>query len=168
MSSYDPYLPLIELVERIRRRQLSPVELLHGCLDRIERHNGALNAIVTLHAERALAAAREAEQRVMRGEDLGPLGGIPFAVKDLEDVAGMRTTYGSRLFADNVATADSLNVARLRAAGAYPIGKTNTPEFGAYMQTSNALFGATRNPWNLVRTPGGSSGGAAAALVGGL
>jgi aspartyl-tRNA(Asn)/glutamyl-tRNA(Gln) amidotransferase subunit A len=168
MSVLPPHAPLTELVARIRRRELSPVELLQRCLDRVDRHNGALNAIVTLHADRALAAARDAEQRLMRGEDLGPLGGVPFAVKDLEDVAGMRTTYGSPLFADNVASADSIQVARLRAAGAYPIGKTNTPEFGAYMQTSNNVFGATRNPWNLERTPGGSSGGAAAALVGGL
>ena len=165
---HDPYLPLTELVARIRRRELSPVELMQACLDRIARHNGALNAIVTLHAERALADARAAEQRLMRGEDLGPLGGVPLAVKDLEDVAGMRTTYGSPLFADNVAAEDSLNVARLRAAGAIPLGKTNTPEFGAYMQTDNPVFGPTRNPWNLERTPGGSSGGAAAALVGGL
>lgn len=159
---------LIELVERIRRRELSPVEVLRGYLDRIERHNPALNAIVILDADQALDAARAAEQRLMRGEDLGPLGGVPFAVKDLEDVAGMRTTFGSPLFADNVARDDSINVARLRAAGAHPIGKTNTPEFGAYMQTSNAVFGATRNPWHLERTPGGSSGGSAAALVAGL
>jgi aspartyl-tRNA(Asn)/glutamyl-tRNA(Gln) amidotransferase subunit A len=164
----DPHLSLVELVERIRRRELSPVEVLTGCLERIERHNGALNALVALHADRALDAARAAEQRLMRGEDLGPLGGVPFAVKDLEDVAGMRTTYGSPLYVDNLASADSLNVARLRAAGAHPIGKTNTPEFGAYMQTDNRVFGPTRNPWNLDRTPGGSSGGAAAALVGGL
>ena len=159
---------LTELVDRIRRRELSPVEVLRACLDRIERHNPALNAIVILDAERALAAARVAEQRLMAGEDLGPLGGVPFAVKDLEDVAGMRTTFGSPLFVDNVAADDSINVARLRAAGAHPIGKTNTPEFGAYMQTSNAVFGATRNPWHLERTPGGSSGGSAAALVAGL
>lgn len=164
----DPHLPLTELVDRLRRRELSPVELLTGCLERIERYNGELNAMVSLHADRAMDDARAAEQRLMRGEDLGPLGGVPFAVKDLEDVAGMRTTYGSPLFVDNVASADSLNVARLRAAGAYPIGKSNTPEFGAYMQTANNVFGATRNPWNLERTPGGSSGGAAAALVGGL
>jgi aspartyl-tRNA(Asn)/glutamyl-tRNA(Gln) amidotransferase subunit A len=168
MAPLLTHMPLTELVERIRRRDVSPVEVLQGCLDRIERHNGALNAIVALHADRALDAARDAEQRLMRGEDLGPLGGVPFAVKDLEDVAGMRTTYGSPLFVDNVAAADSINVARLRAAGAYPIGKTNTPEFGAYMQTSNSVFGATRNPWKLDRTPGGSSGGSAAALVGGL
>src|SRR6476646_5873206 len=116
MGPLPPHTPLTELVARIRRRDVSPVEVLRGCLDRIERHNGALNAIVALHADRALDAARDAEQRLMRGEDLGPLGGVPFAVQDLEDVAGMRTTYGSPLFVDNVAAADSINVARLRAA----------------------------------------------------
>jgi Asp-tRNA(Asn)/Glu-tRNA(Gln) amidotransferase A subunit family amidase len=159
---------LIELGASIRSRRLSPVELLRACLERIDRFNGELNAIVTLDRERALADAAAIERRLAAGEDPGPLAGIPFAVKDLEDVAGMRTTFGSPLFADNVARADSINVARLRAAGAYPIGKANTPEFGAYMQTSNSVFGATRNPWNLDRTPGGSSGGSAAALVGGL
>jgi Asp-tRNA(Asn)/Glu-tRNA(Gln) amidotransferase A subunit family amidase len=168
MPGHDSHSSLTDLATRIRRRELSPVELLRHCLERIDRHNGALNAIVTLDAERALDAARAAEQRLMRGEDLGPLGGIPLAVKDLEDVAGMRTTFGSPLFADNVAIEDSINVARLRAAGAVPIGKTNTPEFGAYMQTDNRVFGPTRNPWHRERTPGGSSGGAAAALVGGL
>jgi aspartyl-tRNA(Asn)/glutamyl-tRNA(Gln) amidotransferase subunit A len=165
---FDPHLPLTELVHRIKSRQISPVEVLRVYLDRIERFNGELNAIVTLDAERAMREARGMEQRLMAGEDLGPLAGIPFAAKDLEDVGGMVTTFGSPLFIDNIAPADSLNVARLRAAGGYPIGKTNTPEFGAYMQTSNAVFGATRNPWNLERTPGGSSGGAAAALVAGL
>lgn len=165
---FDPYLPMVELVGHIRARRLSPREVLRGYLDRIERYNGELNAIISLSIDRAEAAAGEMEERLMRGADLGPLGAIPFAVKDLEDVAGMVTTFGSPLFTDNVAACDSINVARLRAAGAYPIGKTNTPEFGAYMQTSNAVFGPTRNPWNLERTPGGSSGGAAAALVGGL
>jgi Asp-tRNA(Asn)/Glu-tRNA(Gln) amidotransferase A subunit family amidase len=164
----DPHTPLTELVALIQRQQLSPVEVLRVYLDRIERYNGELNAIVTLHADRALEEARALERRIVAGDDPGPLAGVPFAVKDLEDVAGMRTTFGSLLFRDNVAARDSLQVARLRAAGAYPIGKSNTPEFGAYMQTSNPLFGPTRNPWNLERTPGGSSGGAAAALVGGL
>jgi Asp-tRNA(Asn)/Glu-tRNA(Gln) amidotransferase A subunit family amidase len=161
-------LSLIELVDRIRTRQISPVEVLRDYLDRIERFNGALNAVVTLDAAPALDAARAIERRIMAGEALGPLVGVPFGVKDLEDVAGMRTTFGSPLFEHNVAERDSINVARLRAAGAYPIGKTNTPEFGAYMQTSNPVFGATHNPWNLERTPGGSSGGSAAALVAGL
>jgi Asp-tRNA(Asn)/Glu-tRNA(Gln) amidotransferase A subunit family amidase len=165
---FDPHTPLAELVALMKRRELSPVEVLRAYLDRIERYNGELNAIVALYPERALEEARGLERRIAAGEDPGPLAGVPFAVKDLEDVAGMRTTFGSPLFRDNVAVRDSLNVARLRAAGAYPIGKSNTPEFGAYMQTSNALFGPTRNPWHLERTPGGSSGGAAAALVGGL
>jgi len=164
----DPHMPLTDLVASIKRKQLSPVEVLRVYLDRIDRFNGELNAIVTLHPERALDAARALERRIMAGEDPGGLAGVPFAVKDLEDVGGMLTTFGSPLFRDNVAERDSINVARLRAAGAYPIGKSNTPEFGAYMQTSNAVFGPTRNPWNLERTPGGSSGGAAAALVGGL
>jgi aspartyl-tRNA(Asn)/glutamyl-tRNA(Gln) amidotransferase subunit A len=166
--TFNPHLPLTELVDLIRRKHLSPVEVLRAYLDRIDRFNGELNAIVTLHADRALDAARGLERRIVAGEEVGPLGGVPFAVKDLEDVGGMLTTFGSPLFRDHLAERDSINVERLRAAGAHPIGKSNTPEFGAYMQTSNALFGATRNPWNLERTPGGSSGGAAAALVGGL
>ena len=101
------------------------------------------------------------------GEPRGVLHGLPIAVKDLEDTAGMRTTYGSPLFASHVPDADSLLVERLRAAGAIVIGKTNTPEFGAGSQTFNAVFGATRNPWDLSRTPGGSSGGAAAAVASG-
>ncbi|MEO8601996.1 MAG: amidase [bacterium] len=166
--SFDPHLPLTELVAKIKAKQLSPTEVLQAYLLRIERFNGELNAVVTLDPERALAEAHAVEQRLARGEDVGPLAGVPFAAKDLENVGGMRTTYGSPLFADHVPAEDSINVARLRAAGAIIVGKTNTPEFGAYMQSSNAVFGATRNPWNLERTPGGSSGGAAAALVGGL
>ena len=166
--NFDALMPMTELADAIASKRVSPVEVLHVYLDRIERFNGELNAVVTLHADRALDEARALEQRLVRGEKLGPLGGLPFAVKDLEDVAGMLTTYGSPLYTDNVATRDSLQVERLRGGGAYPIGKTNTPEFGAYMQTSNPVFGATRNPWNLERTPGGSSGGAAAALVAGL
>jgi Asp-tRNA(Asn)/Glu-tRNA(Gln) amidotransferase A subunit family amidase len=166
--AFDPHMSLTDLVDHITSKRLSPVEVLRAYLDRIERFNGELNAFVTLHADRALDAARVLERQIGRGEPVGLLAGVPFGVKDLEDVGGMLTTYGSPLFADNVAERDSINVARLRAAGAYPIGKTNTPEFGAYMQTSNELFGPTRNPWNLERTPGGSSGGAASALVGGL
>ena len=166
--SFDPHTPLTELADAIRAKRLSPVEVLEAYLRRIERFDGELNSIVTLDADRAMDEARAVEKRLGRGEDVGPLAGVPFAVKDLEDVAGMRTTYGSPLFADNVAERDSLQVERLRGAGAVVIGKTNTPEFGAYMQTSNSVFGATRNPWNRERTPGGSSGGAAAALVAGL
>lgn len=166
--SFDPYAPLTELVASIKKRDLSPVEVLETYLQRIERFNPELNAIVTLHADRAIDEARALKNRIVAGEDPGPLAGVPFAVKDLEDVGGMVTTFGSPLFKDNVAPQDSIQVERLRAAGAFPIGKTNTPEFGAYMQTSNNVFGPTRNPWNLERTPGGSSGGSSAALVGGL
>jgi aspartyl-tRNA(Asn)/glutamyl-tRNA(Gln) amidotransferase subunit A len=166
--SFDPFMPLSDLVTSIKKKDLSAVEVLKVYLQRIERFNPELNAIVTLHADRALDEARRLESRIVAGEDVGPLAGVPFAVKDLEDVAGMVTTFGSPLFTANVAEQDSIQVERLRAAGAFPVGKTNTPEFGAYMQTSNKVFGATRNPWNLERTPGGSSGGSAAALVAGL
>lgn len=166
--TFDAFTPAYEIADRIGRGELSPVDVMQAYLMRIERFNPELNAIVALHADRALDAARQAERRLARGEALGPLGGLPFAVKDLEDVAGMRTTHGSPLFREHVAAADSINVERMRRAGAIPIGKTNTPEFGAYMQTSNQVYGTTRNPWNPARTPGGSSGGSAAALVSGM
>jgi aspartyl-tRNA(Asn)/glutamyl-tRNA(Gln) amidotransferase subunit A len=166
--TFDPFMSASVLADRVNAGEISPVEVMETYLRRIERHNEELNAIVTLHADRALEEARVAERRIAAGEKLGPLAGLPFAVKDLEDVAGMVTTHGSPLYRDHLAARDSINVARMRAAGAIPIGKSNTPEFGAYMQTSNAVFGTTRNPWNLARTPGGSSGGSAAALVAGL
>jgi len=167
-AAFDPHAPLVDLVELVRHKELSPLEVLDTYLARIERFNPELNAIVILDAERARREARELGERLARGDDVGPLAGMPLAVKDLEDVGGMRTTHGSPLFAEHVAARDSINVARLRAAGAIVVGKSNTPEFGAYMQSSNPVFGATRNPWNLERTPGGSSGGSAAALVAGL
>jgi len=166
--AFDPHTPLVDLVDLVHRRQLSPLEVLDTYLQRIERFNPQLNAIVTLDTERARSEARALGERLARGETAGPLAGMPLAVKDLEDVGGMRTTHGSPLYANNVAPRDSINVERLRAAGAIVVGKANTPEFGAYMQTSNPVFGITRNPWNLQRTPGGSSGGSAAALVAGL
>jgi amidase len=147
-----------DLAAAIRAREVTPREVVAAHLERIEELNPQVNAIVTqLEPEQALAAADAAPP--------GPLQGLPIAVKDLEDTAGMRTTYGSRLFADHVPTQDSLLVERLRRAGAVIIGKTNTPEFGAGSQTFNAVFGATRNPHDLSRTPGGSSGGAAAAVA---
>jgi amidase len=153
-----------ELAEGIRSRRFSAREAMEAHLARIEAVNPRLNAIVTLDAEGALAAADAAD----RGAPAGPLHGVPVAVKDLEDTAGMRTTYGSRLFADHVPAADSIVVERWRRAGAIVIGKTNTPEFGAGSQTFNEVFGATRNPYDLERTPGGSSGGAAAAVTAGM
>jgi amidase len=154
-----------ELAAGIRAREFSAREVMASHLERIAAVNPRVNAIVTLlDPEQALAAADAAD----RAEPRGVLHGLPIAVKDLEDTAGMRTTYGSPLFADNVPEQDSLLVERLRRAGAIVIGKTNTPEFGAGSQTFNPVFGTTRNPYDLSRTPGGSSGGAAAAVASGM
>jgi amidase len=154
-----------ELAARIRRKQLSARELLEAHLTRIERVNPTVNAIVTLVPEMARAWAKAADERQARGEPLGVLHGLPVAHKDLVDTAGIRTTKGSRLYANNVPAADALIVKRIRAAGAITIGKTNTPEFGAGSNTFNEVFGATRNSYNLQKTVGGSSGGAACALT---
>jgi amidase len=162
------FTPAVELARRLRARELSARELLDAYLDRIHRVNPALNAIVTLAEEQAARQAAEADTAAARGAALGPLHGLPIAVKDLADTAGIRTTYGSVLFADHVPDADAPHVAALRSAGAVIIGKTNTPEFGAGSQTFNRVFGVTRNPWNTELTPGGSSGGAAAAVAAGL
>jgi amidase len=156
------------LATRIARRELSAAEVVRAHLARIDEVNAGINAIVTLDPQGALAAAAEADRRLLRGEPVGPLHGLPIAVKDLEDTAGMRTTYGSPIFRDHVPETDTLLVARLRRAGAIVIGKTNTSEFGAGSQTFNAVFGATRNPFDRSRTAGGSSGGAAAAVAGGM
>jgi aspartyl-tRNA(Asn)/glutamyl-tRNA(Gln) amidotransferase subunit A len=137
-------------------------------LQRIADLNPRVNAFVALDEQRALAEAASQTQRIARGEALGPLGGIPFGVKDLEDAAGFITTHGSRAFRDNMRDRDSVQVERLREAGAIVIGKTNTPEFGHTGLTDNELFGVTRNPWDLERTPGGSSGGSAAAIASGM
>jgi amidase len=156
------------LAEKIRRRELSATEVVRAHLARIDEANPELNAIVTLDREGALTAAEEADRRLARGETAGPLHGLPIAVKDLEDTAGMRTTYGSPIYREHVPTADTLLVERLRRAGAILIGKTNTSEFGAGSQTFNPVFGATRNPFDRTRTAGGSSGGAAAAVAAGM
>jgi amidase len=152
------------LAARLRSREVSAGEVMRAHLARIDAVNPELNAIVTLDREGALAAADAADRR----EPTGVLHGLPIAVKDLEDTAGMRTTYGSPVFRDHVPEADSLLVTRLRNAGAIVIGKTNTPEFGAGSQTFNEVFGVTRNPFDPSRTPGGSSGGAAAAVASGM
>jgi aspartyl-tRNA(Asn)/glutamyl-tRNA(Gln) amidotransferase subunit A len=157
-----------QLADSIRRRQLSPVELMEACLERIDEINPKLNAFVQLDPERGLREARDQAERLARGDDLGPLGGLPFGVKELENAAGFRTTAGSRAYADRQAERDDVHVARLRAAGAICIGKTNSPEFGYTAYTSNEVFGATRNPWDPTRTPGGSSGGSAAAIASGM
>ena len=157
-------LTAVELAARIRRKQLSAREVMSAHLARIERVNPAINAIVTLVADRAMAEAAQADEHQARGGTLGPLHGLPMAHKDLENTAGIRTTYGSPLYRDNVPSADALIVKRVRAAGAITLGKTNTPEFGAGSNTFNTVFGATVNPYDRSRTVGGSSGGSAAAL----
>ncbi len=161
-------LTLLELRARLRDRRSSPVELMEAALKRIEETRETYNAVVAVRdRDELMSEAREAEARIVRGE-ARPLEGIPLGVKDLENVAGMVTSMGSRLFKDNVAQRDDVHVERLRAAGAIPMAKTNAPEFGPTAITKNLLHGVTRNPWTLVRTPGGSSGGSAAALAGGV
>lgn len=160
--------PLSETIEQLRRREISPVELMQATLARIDAANSKLNAFVAMRGRDALLAdARAAEARIARREARS-LEGVPLGVKDLEDVAGMVTTHGSLPFKDHVAARDSIQVERLEAAGAIVVGKTNAPEFGYTAITKNLVFGTTRNPWNLERTPGGSSGGSSAAIAGGL
>ncbi len=151
--------------EEIRSGRLSAREAVAAHLTRIERVNPKLNAIVTLTADRAMKQAAEADESQARGGFTGPLHGLPVAHKDLQDTAGIRTTYGSKVFRDHVPERDSPLVECLKKAGAIAIGKTNTPEFGAGSQTFNEVFGATRNPYDPAKTCGGSSGGAAVALA---
>lgn len=152
----------------IRRRAVSPVEVVEAVLERIERINPAINAYCTVTAEYAREAARAAEQAVARGAALGPLHGVPYSLKDLTPTRGIRTTMGSKIFEHFVPEEDAILVERLRDAGAILLGKTNTPEFGCKPFTDNRIFGTTRNPWALNRSAGGSSGGAAAAVAAGL
>jgi len=151
----------------IRSGVISAEELTRACLDQIDRANEALNAFVFVDDERAVAMAQNVDRAIRdgRADEVGPLAGVPFGVKDLEDCAGMPTTRGSRWFADGATkSSDSIHVGRLRHAGAIPLGKTATPEFGAWAYTASPLLGVTRNPWDLTRTPGGSSGGSSAAV----
>ena len=161
---------LRELVGMVRAGSSSAVDLVGRAYERVGRLNAYLNAVVALRDEgEALAEAGDLDARARRGERLGPLAGLPFLVKDSQDLAGMRTTHGSLLLADAAPGArDALSVARLRAAGAIPIGKTNVPEHCFEGFTDNLLFGATRNPWAPEWSPGGSSGGSAAALAAGM
>jgi aspartyl-tRNA(Asn)/glutamyl-tRNA(Gln) amidotransferase subunit A len=163
------WLPATELAALIRKRKVSPVEVVDAVLARIEKINPTINAYVLVTADQARRAARAAERRLGRkGEKLGPLHGVPFSVKDLVITRGVRTTFGTPLYRDHVPTEDAPVVERLTAAGGIMLGKTNTPALGWIGATHNLLFGPTRNPWNLERTPGGSSGGASAAAAAGL
>ncbi len=168
MSEDLCFLPATELASRIRRKDLSARELMQASLAQIERLNPKLNAMVTLHAEQALAQALAADEKQARGESLAALHGLPVAHKDLFLTRGMRTTFGSPIYKDFVPDRNLLIVDRLQAAGAISIGKTNTPEFGAGSQTFNAVFGKTLNPYDTGKTCGGSSGGAAVALAAGM
>lgn len=152
----------------LRAREVSAREVTRAYLDQIARVNPAVNAIVTLTGERALAEAEAADRVLAGGGEVGALHGIPVVFKDTHDTAGVRTTYGSPVFAEHVPERDELVVARMRGAGAITLGKSNVPEFGAGSHTFNRLFGATRNPYGLARSAGGSSGGAAAALAAGM
>src|SRR5262245_32627260 len=160
------WLSATELARAIKRKQVSPVEAVNTVLAQIDRLNPTLNAFVLVTADEARKEARAAERAVMKkGAALGPLHGVPFSTKDVVATKRLRTTFGSPLYADNVTTEDAVIVARMRAAGAIQIGKTNTPTMGWLGVTHNLLFGPTRNPWNIDCTPGGSSGGAGAAIA---
>jgi Asp-tRNA(Asn)/Glu-tRNA(Gln) amidotransferase A subunit family amidase len=159
---------LEELATAVRGRRVSAEELVRMSLERIELLNPPLNAVISVR-ERAVDEARELDQRIGAGDDPGPLAGIPVLVKDMEDVEGVPSTYGSLVFADApAAAADGLIPRRLKAAGAIVVGKTNQPEFAFAGFTDNLLYGATRNPWNVEVSPGGSSGGSAAAMAAGM
>ena len=162
------FTPATELVRLYRRRKVSPLEVMQAVLARIDAVNPLVNAYVTLVREAALASARKATAALRGRATLPPLHGVPVSIKDLTATKGIRTTWGSKIFEHHVPADDALTVARLKAAGAIVVGKTNTPEFGAGGNTFNAVFGATRNPWNLGLTCGGSSGGAAVALATGM
>jgi Asp-tRNA(Asn)/Glu-tRNA(Gln) amidotransferase A subunit family amidase len=160
---------LRELKESVGDGLVSAVELVQRALDRIERDDARIHAVVALRAEEALAEARALDDRARRGESLGPLAGVPFLVKDSMDLAGLTTTHGSLLYEDAPpAERDSVTVGRLRAAGAIAVGKTNLPEFCFEGFSANRVFGVTGNPWGLDWSPGGSSGGSAAAMAAGM
>lgn len=162
------FVDAVHLRDLLRRREVSPVEVVDAVLARIARHDPDINAFVTLTDSLARAQAREAERALMQGAAVGPLHGIPVLIKDLTPTSGVRTTFGSPRFADNVPTEDALAWARIKAAGAILVGKTTTPDFGELGVTDSTLTGTTNNPWDVTRTAGGSSGGSAAGVVAGF
>ena len=162
------FLPATELAARIRRRDLSPVEVVDACLARIEARNPSVNAFTLVLAEQAREAARRAEAEVVSGAALGALHGVPVAIKDLDDLAGVPTSMGSRAVENRVPRESATSVARMLAAGAIPLGKTNTPEFGHKGITDNLRFGPTSTPYAIGHNSGGSSGGSAAAVADGM
>ncbi len=168
VESSSAFTPASELAAMIGSKAVSPVEAVERLLRRIERLNPLLNAYLTVAGERAMAAARAAEKAVADGAELGPLHGVPVAVKDLEFTEGLRSTGGSLAYGDFVPGEDAALVERLKRAGAIVLGKTNTPEFGSHSEVRNRLGDDCRNPWDTSRTSGGSSGGSAAAMAAGM
>lgn len=168
MTHVDHYSTAREMAAAVRTKQISARELLELHLARIDEVNGPVNALVNLDRERAREQAARADDQLARGEDVGPLHGLPFAFKDTHQVAGWPTTYGSPLMVDNVPDTDELVVERIRRAGAVVVGRTNVPEFAAGSHTFNPVFGTTVNPFDPTRSAGGSSGGAAAGLASGM
>ena len=168
MDSEMAFTPATEVRRMIAAKEISAVELAEFFFQRIEDLNPQLSAYLTVCPEQALADARAADEAVQRGDELGALHGVPISVKDLELTKGVRTTMGSAIFRDRVPEIDSIVVERVKAAGGIILGKTNTPEFGQSGTTENLVSEPCRNPWNTDYTPGGSSGGAAAALIAGL
>lgn len=170
MDNNDIAVPTaVDAAESVRRGELSAVELLERCIGRIEALNSELNAFVYLDFEAARRSAEAVDHQVSEGDDPGPFAGVPVGIKDLEDCAGMPTSHGSLLYKDRPAVVhDSIHTARLRAAGAVPVGKTAAPEFGTVHFTRTKAWGVTRNPWDTALTPGGSSGGSAAAVAAGM
>jgi len=168
MSAELAFMSAVELAKNIREKKVSSLEATQNFFERIDRLDSQLNSYLTLCRDQALADARAADEAVQRGADLGPLHGVPISIKDLELTKGVTTTMGSVWFRDRVPDMDSIVVERVKASGAIILGKTNTPEFGLSGTTENRLGEPCRNPWNTERTPGGSSGGAAAALAAGL
>jgi len=160
--------PAHDIARLVARKEVSPVALTKTVLERIDQLQPTLNAFITVCHEQALASARQAEQAVMDGAALGPLHGVPYAVKDLVNTAGVRTTFGSLVYERNVPAEDAVAAARMKAAGGILLGKTTTPEFGHKALTDAPLFGRSCNPWDLSRSCGGSSGGASAAVAAGL
>lgn len=168
MSSEFCFQTASQLARRIATKEVSACQVMEAHLTQIEAVNPHVNAIVTLLPEQAMEWAKEADERQARSKEIGPLHGLPIAHKDLVPTKGIRTTFGSPIYADFVPEQDDLIIERLRGAGAITIGKTNTPEFGAGSQTFNEVFGATLNPYDTTKTCGGSSGGAAVALASGM
>jgi len=161
-------MPAVDLVREFRARRLAPVEVLDAVLAQFERVNPRINAIITPTVDAARQQARAVEQAVMRGEETGPLAGVPLTIKDLHQLAGVRTTFGSKLFENFVSSEDSILVTRLKRAGCVILGKTNTSEFGLVPLAINSIFGDSNNPWLAERNTGGSSGGSAAAVACGI